>query len=120
MPRSDASQFLYLTTTGRKTGKLHQIEIWFVEYERCFYIVHEHETLADWIANILAHPAVTFRVGSPDAVAIEGKGRVVDWETEPDLNMAVVDLMEAKYNWSDGRIVELKPNSMGSEAHGGI
>ncbi len=34
-------QFLYLTTIGRKSGKPHQIEIWFVEYQGCCYIVNE-------------------------------------------------------------------------------
>jgi deazaflavin-dependent oxidoreductase (nitroreductase family) len=120
MSDSDAPQFLYLTTTGRKTGRLHQIEIWFVEYERTFYIVHEHGSRADWIANILHNPAVSFSVGSRDAEAIEGTGRLIDRTTEPDLSGAVVALMEAKYNWSDGRIVELKPNGVGSEAHGSI
>lgn len=109
MPENEAPQFLYLTTTGRKTGKLHQIEIWFVEFERSFYMVHEHGSRSDWIANILAHPAVTVRVGSRDADEIAGTGRVVDPDTEPELSAAVVALMEAKYNWSEGRIVEVKP-----------
>lgn len=111
MTENEAPQFLYLTTTGRKTGKLHQIEIWFVEYERSFYMVHEHDSRSDWIANILAQPAVTIRVGSRDAEEITGMGRVVDRDAEPELSSAVVALMEAKYNWSDGRIVEVKPTA---------
>lgn len=109
MPESEAPQFLYLTTTGRKTGRLHQIEIWFVEYERSFYMIHEHGSRADWIANIFANPAVSFSVGSREAEAIAATGRLVDRDAEPELSGAVAALMEAKYNWSDGRIVELKP-----------
>jgi F420H(2)-dependent quinone reductase len=30
---------LYLTTTGRKTGKPRTIEIWFVAYERHLYVL---------------------------------------------------------------------------------
>ena len=35
-------QFLYLATTGWKTGRQHRIEIWFVEYSGRYYIVSEH------------------------------------------------------------------------------
>src|SRR5215213_8351014 len=110
MSESDAPQFLYLMTTGRKTGRLHQIEIWFVEHDGCYYLIHEHDTPADWIANLHHNPTVSFSIGSQNAEVIEGTGRLVDRTTEPDLSGAVVTLMEAKYNWSNGRIVELKPN----------
>jgi hypothetical protein len=35
---SHQSQFLYLTTIGWKTGKLHKIEIWFVEQDLEYYV----------------------------------------------------------------------------------
>ena len=34
--------FLYLTTTGWKSGKLHEIEIWFIEHAGNFYLCAEH------------------------------------------------------------------------------
>jgi hypothetical protein len=37
-------------------------------------------------------------------------GRVVLPESEPDLAAVVRKLMDAKYQWSDGLIVELKPS----------
>jgi len=39
--KADA-QFLYLTTTGRKTGLPREIEIWFVEADGRVYILAEH------------------------------------------------------------------------------
>jgi len=33
-----AEIFFYLTTTGRKTGKPHKIEIWFVEHKSCYFL----------------------------------------------------------------------------------
>ena len=34
-------QYLYLTTIGRKSGKPHSIEIWFVAHDGCYYMVNE-------------------------------------------------------------------------------
>jgi hypothetical protein len=38
-----------------------------------------------------------------------GLGRVVDPEDEPELAKKVSELMDAKYQWSDGLIIELRP-----------
>ena len=35
-------QYLYLTTTGRVTGKPREIEIWFVESAGKYYVLAEH------------------------------------------------------------------------------
>jgi hypothetical protein len=39
----------------------------------------------------------------------EGIGRIIDPEDEPELAKKVLELMETKYQWSDGLIVELRP-----------
>jgi uncharacterized pyridoxamine 5'-phosphate oxidase family protein len=103
-------QFIYVTTRGWKSGKPHDIEIWFVAYEGRCYLVAEHREKTHWVQNIQHDPAVTFSVGSKDAQAIQGTGRVVNREAEPQLAAAVSVLMDAKYEWSDGLIVELSPN----------
>ena len=102
-------QYLYVTTTGRKSGNPHEIEIWFVEYEENYYLVSEFPERADWVKNILHNPAITFRVGNRSAESIQGIGRAVDRMTEPELTTAVSGLMDEKYDWSSGQIVELKP-----------
>lgn len=102
-------QYLYLTTTGRKTGNPHEIEIWFVEHGGSYYLVSEYPERSDWVRNILHLPSVTVRIGSRSAEPIEAIGRAVDRSDEPELASAVARLMDAKYNWSDGQIVELKP-----------
>lgn len=101
------AQFLYLTTTGRKTGRRHEIEIWFVAHEGRYYLVSEKREGADWVQNILHEPAVTFRVGE---ASWQGMGRPVDRVVEGELAAAVAAKMEAKYEWSDGLIVELAPD----------
>jgi deazaflavin-dependent oxidoreductase (nitroreductase family) len=103
---STEPQFLYLTTTGWKAGNPHPIEIWFVAHDRRYYIVSEHREGSHWVQNIRHHPAVTFRVGE---TAFPGTGRVVDAAVELDLTTAVAALMDAKYEWSDGLMVELSP-----------
>lgn len=99
-------QFLYLTTTGWKTGNPHEIEIWFVAHADRYYIVSEMRENSHWVQNIAHNPAITFRVGE---VTYHGTGRVVDAAAEPQLAAAVSALMDAKYEWSDGLIMELTP-----------
>lgn len=108
-------QYLYLTTTGRKTGKPHQIEIWFVAHAGCLYLMSETPERSDWVRNVRHNPAVIFSIGTRDDDAIAGTGRLIDSSAEPELATAVSTLMDAKYNWSSGQIVELKPGSSGSE-----
>ncbi len=109
MAAADQPQYLYLTTTGRKSGKPHQIEIWFVERAGRYYLIHEGETRGDWERNIAHDPNVIVHVGSREAPPIEATGRAVNPATEPELMAAVKALMDAKYQWSDGSITELTP-----------
>lgn len=111
-----AEHFLYLTTTGWKSGRPHEIEIWFVEYEGRFYIVSEHRERSHWVRNVRQHPAVTWRIGNRaageyDGPVYTGSARALDASTEPELHAAVAALMDAKYDWSDGLIVELAPDT---------
>jgi deazaflavin-dependent oxidoreductase (nitroreductase family) len=99
-------QFLYLTTTGRITGRPHEIEIWFVGHNGRYYLVSEKREQADWVRNLLHQPAVTFRVGDHTH---QGHARPIHPEQEPDLAAAVSTRMDAKYEWSNGLIVELSP-----------
>ena len=45
----NSTQFLYLNTTGWKSGKIHKIEIWFVEFNKKYYIISEREERAHWV-----------------------------------------------------------------------
>lgn len=108
MADQSAEPCLYLTTIGRRTGRPHQIEIWFVVHDGCWYLVSELRERADWVQNIQHNPAVTIRVGDR---AWDGMGRVVDAAAEPQRATAVRALMDAKYGWSDGLIVELRPQT---------
>ena len=99
-----AEQFLYLTTTGWKTGTPHRIEIWFVEYEQRYYVIAEHGENAHWVQNLKHQPRVDFRVGGH---IFTGKARMVDRPKEAQIAEQVSHLMNGKYGWSNGLIVEL-------------
>jgi deazaflavin-dependent oxidoreductase (nitroreductase family) len=101
-----AEEFLYLTTTGWKSGKQHEIEIWFVEHNGRYYIVSEMRDRSHWVQNIRHNPAVHIRVMGK---ASPGHARVIDPAAEPDLATTISTLMNQKYDWSDGLIVELTP-----------
>ena len=100
-------QFLYLTTTGWKSSNAHEIEIWFVSHAGRYYLVSEHRERSHWVQNIQHNPAIKFRVNE---IPYDGTGRVVDSTAEPELTAKVSALMDAKYNWSNGLIVELSTN----------
>ncbi len=102
----DNVPYLYLTSLGWKTGNPHPIEIWFVAHQGRYYLVSEMREKSHWVRNIRHNPAVTFRVGER---TFQGTGRVVDPAQEPQLAAQVSALMDAKYDWSDGLIVELTP-----------
>jgi deazaflavin-dependent oxidoreductase (nitroreductase family) len=98
-------QFLYLTTTGRKTGLLREIEIWFVERDGHLYVLAEHGYRAHWVQNVVANSSVTVRLSGMRWKAI---GRVLDSEHDVELYTEVRALARNKYGWGDGLPVEFR------------
>ena len=110
-----ASGFLYLVTRGRKSGLPRKIEIWFVELDGRYYLVSEQRERAQWVKNLLAHDSVELSVGrradeGSELPSTPARARVLDPALEPELAARVRALMDAKYDWSDGLIVELAPS----------
>ncbi|HEX7787204.1 MAG TPA: nitroreductase family deazaflavin-dependent oxidoreductase [Methylomirabilota bacterium] len=97
-------KYLYLTTTGRRSGRPRQIEIWFTRHGNRYYLVAEHGHRAQWVRNLLVDPAVRVRVGSKRFC---GTARVVDQRAERALAAEVRRRSEAKYGWGDGLVVEI-------------
>lgn len=101
---AEGEVFLYVVTRGWRTGQPHEIEIWYVEYESCYYIVAEKRENAHWVQNIQHTPGVQVRLGKEGAWRV-AQARPVYPETNAALVETVSRLMETKYNWSDGLIV---------------
>jgi deazaflavin-dependent oxidoreductase (nitroreductase family) len=102
--------FLYLTTNGRVTGKPGTIEIWFVEHEGRFYVVSEMREQSGWVKNLERDPRVRFRVGTRADTAQGSRDASARVVHEADTVAAVRALMDAKYGWSDGLVVEIAPS----------
>ena len=99
--------YLYLTTTGWKSGQPHRIEIWFTALEDRYYIIAERGERTHWVRNLRHQPAITFQVGNQ---VFQGVGRVVEADQEPELHRQISQLSVAKYGWGDGLVVELIPD----------
>jgi len=89
----------YLSTTGRKSGRPHEIEIWFGIREGRLYLLSGGGDAADWVKNLKKRPAVKVRINSQIA---SGKARVVRPHTKEDL--AARELLDGKYmGWREGK-----------------
>ncbi|HEV8044524.1 MAG TPA: nitroreductase/quinone reductase family protein, partial [Rubrobacter sp.] len=69
--------FCYLTTTGRVTGRAHEIEIWFDlgPEGKSLYMLAGGGDRSDWVKNLRRDPRVTVRLGGE---CFEGRARVVE------------------------------------------
>jgi deazaflavin-dependent oxidoreductase (nitroreductase family) len=63
-PRSTgaADDYCYVTTTGRRTGRPHRIEIWYAAEGNILYLLSGGGRSSDWVRNLTANPAVVVEV----------------------------------------------------------
>ncbi|MBA3945077.1 MAG: nitroreductase family deazaflavin-dependent oxidoreductase [Herpetosiphonaceae bacterium] len=80
LPALANTEFCYLTTTGRVTGKPHTIEIWFALQAPVLYMLAGSGNNADWVKNAQHQPEVSVRINE---VELAGAARVVT-ATEED------------------------------------
>lgn len=99
-------KYLYLTTTGRVSGKPREIEIWFVQAQDRFYILAEHMHDAQWVKNLKVEPRVHVRLGR---ASFEAAARVLDYNRDRKAWLTAQELAREKYGWGDGLPVELTP-----------
>jgi deazaflavin-dependent oxidoreductase (nitroreductase family) len=82
--------FCYITTTGRVSGRPHQIEIWFgVQNSSIYLMAGGHGS--DWVKNLLKDPNVRVRIAKHDFTGI---ARLVKNEQE---EMTVRNILADKY-----------------------
>jgi deazaflavin-dependent oxidoreductase (nitroreductase family) len=101
------ADYAYLTTTGRRTGRPHTIEIWFAERDGTLYLLSGGGERSDWVRNLRADPRVRIRVGGPrerDA-DVEGTHPATAREvTDPGEAARARPLLAAKYQgWREGQ-----------------
>jgi deazaflavin-dependent oxidoreductase (nitroreductase family) len=96
LPGWAESALYYVTTTGRRTGRPHEVEIWCVAVGDALYLMAGSGHRSDTIRNALASPSVTVRVGSDVRPAVAS---LVD---DPAEDAAVRAAMVAKYETVPG------------------
>jgi F420H(2)-dependent quinone reductase len=82
-----------IVTTGRVSGNVHEIEIWFGVMGGAMYLISGNGPGADWYRNMLANPEVVVKLAGEERVGLARD--VVD----PDERRRCGDLMGAKYVW---------------------
>ena len=87
--------FCYLTTTGRRSGVPHRIEIWFALHEGVLYLLSGDGERSDWVRNLLADPRVTLELGGETTEAV---ARAI---TEPDEDALARRSLVEKYQPRD-------------------
>lgn len=87
--------FCYLTTTGRVTGRPHEIEIWFTLSGSTLYMLAGSREKADWVKNIKKNAQVSVRLGG---TTLAGHARIVEDADEDALARRIV---VAKYQPRD-------------------
>lgn len=102
---TESSEYAYLSTVGRVTGKWHTIEIWYVAHGGVMYLMAGDPATSDWVRNILANPQVLWRLGGTRDLTTDG---AVPAEARPLTDApftedAVRRLMAARYQgWHEG------------------
>jgi deazaflavin-dependent oxidoreductase (nitroreductase family) len=74
-------EFCYLTTIGRRTGRPHEIEIWFGSANGVLYMLAGGHR-SDWVLNARVNPEVAIRIGQETR---RGHARLVIDPTEEAL-----------------------------------
>jgi deazaflavin-dependent oxidoreductase (nitroreductase family) len=110
VPEAVEPQYLYLTTTGRRSGLPREIEIWFTRRHHRYYLISEHSEQAHWVRNISAEPRVRWRVGE---LTFSGGARALDAVAQAGLVREIQELSRRKYGWGDGLVIELTPDPPG-------
>ena len=89
--------YAYVTTTGRRSGEPHEIEIWFAAVGDTIYLMNGGNPSrppgsSDWVRNLRVHPVATVRIGEEHFSA---RARFV--EVDSDEHERVRELLVAKY-----------------------
>ena len=92
--------FCYLTTTGRVTGRAHEIQIWFEigPEGQTLYMLAGSGDRADWVKNLRRDPEVKVRLAGEH---FGGRARVVE---DPEEDELARRLVVEKYEQSPGRL----------------
>jgi deazaflavin-dependent oxidoreductase (nitroreductase family) len=102
--------YCHLSTIGRRTGRQHEIEIWYARAGSTLYLLAGGGRSADWVRNLEVNPRATVRLADGQHEAI---GRILDGpddETEATrARQLVFDKYQPRY---DDSLVEWRDRAL--------
>ena len=100
--------FCYLTTTGRVSGRPHEIEIWFslVPESKTLYMLSGGRDRSDWVKNLRREPRVTVRIAAEE---FSGYAREASDEEEAELARR---LLVEKYESGPGSLANWRRTAL--------
>ena len=101
----DNEQYCYLTTTGRVTGRPHEIEIWYALEGATLYMLSDSDR-SDWVKNLRRTPEVTVRIAGE---TFYGRARVVEDGGEDELARR---LLVQKYEGDPGSLSDWRRTAL--------
>ena len=108
-PRDLADEeFCYLTTTGRVTGRPHEIEIWFALEDSGgpLYLLSGGHDRSDWVKNLRRNPEATVRI---DDERFGGRARFLEEAEEDELAR---HLLVSKYERTPGSLANWRRTAL--------
>lgn len=105
-PSLAGEDFCYLTTTGRVTGRPHEIEIWFAIEGRTLYMLSGGRDRSDWVRNLRRTPEVTVWIAGE---RYEGEARVVE---DADEDALARRLLVEKYERQPGSLANWRRTAL--------
>lgn len=90
-------EYCYLTTTGRVSGRPHEIEIWFGLQGNSLYLLSGGMDRSDWVKNLRKTPAAVVRIAGH---TFTGVARSI--EDQQEEQMARQMLAEKYQGWRPG------------------
>jgi deazaflavin-dependent oxidoreductase (nitroreductase family) len=98
LARLAGEEYCYVTTTGRVSGRPHEIEIWFGLNGNSLYLLSGGGDTSDWVKNLRKTPTVLVRI---DGRTFSGAARLV--EDNQEEQMARYMLAGKYQGWREGR-----------------
>ena len=80
-PPPATDDYCYLTTTGRRSGRPHRIEIWYAAQGDTLYLLSGGGRSSDWVQNLRADPEVLVEV---EGDVRRGRGRILEGGDEAE------------------------------------
>src|SRR5690349_7374679 len=79
--------FCYLTTTGRRSGRPHTIELWYALCGQTLYLLSGGRDRSDWVKNLQLQPEVQVRIRES---VFSGQARLITDQQEDALARKIV------------------------------